>query len=98
VGMGLGLAGWLVGLGSRLGLGFRLGWGSWLGLGRRLGLDPRMGLDLALELILFRALPVLIAIKSLGPRPALPETPSPGQSEQRRSVLHLGSGFRNNVG
>ena len=39
----LGLAGRLVGLGSRLGLGFRLGLGSWLGLG------PGMGLGLALE-------------------------------------------------
>ena len=36
LGMGLGLAGWMVGL------------GSWLGLGLRLGLGPRMGLDLAL--------------------------------------------------
>jgi len=43
LGLGLGLAHRLVGLGSRLGLG------SWLGLGRRLGLGPGMGLDLALE-------------------------------------------------
>jgi hypothetical protein len=90
--MGLGLAGWMVGLGSRLGRG------SWLGLGRRLGLGPRVGLDLALELILFQALPALITIKSLGPRTTLPETPSPGESEQRRAALHFGSGFRNNVG
>jgi hypothetical protein len=38
--MGLGLAGWMVGLGSRL------------GLGRRLGLGSRVGLDLALEPLL----------------------------------------------
>jgi len=43
LGMGLGLAGRMVGLWSRLGRG------SWLGLGRRLGLGPRVGLDLALE-------------------------------------------------
>ena len=47
--LGLGLARWLVGLGSRLGLGSWLGLGLWLGLGRRLGLGPGMGLDLALE-------------------------------------------------
>jgi len=40
--LGLGLAGRLVGLGSRLGLGARLG------LGWRLGVGPRMGLGVAL--------------------------------------------------
>jgi hypothetical protein len=45
LGLGVGLAGRLVGLGSRLGLGFQ----SWLGLGFWLGLGPGVGLGLALE-------------------------------------------------
>src|SRR5208282_2450198 len=42
-GDGAGMAGWMVGLGSRLGLGRRLG------LGPRVGFSPRVGLGLALE-------------------------------------------------
>jgi hypothetical protein len=43
MGMGLGLASRVVGLGSWLGLGFRLG------LESRLGLGPRLGLGVALN-------------------------------------------------
>jgi hypothetical protein len=51
LGLGLGLAGYLVGLGSRLGLGWRFELGWWLGLG------PRLGLGLALEPICFQDKP-----------------------------------------